>query len=307
MLHLQARIHFEEVEIAILVDDELDRARAVVIHSLGQHDRLFAHRFARLGIQERRWRFFNHLLVAALDGAFALVQVDDVAVLVAHHLDFDVARLGDEFLHEQAVVAERGLGFVLRRLDRLNEFAFLVNDAKPFAAAAGRSLHHHRIADLGRDLLGVFGIPDFADIAGNRVHLRGERKFLGLDLVAHRGDGVGVRPDERDPDFRQRLRKGFALGKKTVAGMHRFRARLLAGVQDLVDDEIGLRRRRGADVDGFIGHLDMQRIAIGVRINGDGADTHFAGGLDDPAGDFATVGDEDFLEQKHSPGPSIGA
>ncbi len=38
-------------------------------------------------------RFFDHLLVAALDGALALVQVDHVAVAVAQDLDLDVARL----------------------------------------------------------------------------------------------------------------------------------------------------------------------------------------------------------------------
>jgi hypothetical protein len=34
-------------------------------------------------------------------------------VLVADHLDFDVARLGDEFLDEDAVVAEGGFGLGL--------------------------------------------------------------------------------------------------------------------------------------------------------------------------------------------------
>ena len=45
---------------------------------------------------------------AALDGAFALAQMYDVATLVAQHLDLDMARLGDEFLDEDAVVAEGG-------------------------------------------------------------------------------------------------------------------------------------------------------------------------------------------------------
>jgi hypothetical protein len=44
--------------------------------------------------------------VAALDRAFALAEVEDVAVLVAEHLDLDVARRFDELLDEDAVVAE---------------------------------------------------------------------------------------------------------------------------------------------------------------------------------------------------------
>jgi hypothetical protein len=39
----------------------------------------------------------------------------------------------------------------------------------------------------------------------------------------------------------------------------------------------------------------MQRIAIGFGIDGDGLDAHLAGGLDDPAGDLAAIGDQNFL------------
>jgi hypothetical protein len=58
------------------------------------------------GVEERRRRLLDHLLVAALDRALALAEVDDVAVLVGQHLDLDVARLLDELLDEHAVVAE---------------------------------------------------------------------------------------------------------------------------------------------------------------------------------------------------------
>jgi hypothetical protein len=37
-------------------------------------------------------------------------------MLVAQHLDFDVAGIDDELLDEDAVVAERRLGFCLARL-----------------------------------------------------------------------------------------------------------------------------------------------------------------------------------------------
>ena len=113
MLDLQAGVHFEEVERAVLPGDELDRAGAVVVHGLGQRDGLLAHGLAGLLVEQRRRRFLDDLLVAALDRAFALAEIDDVAVLVAEHLDFDVARIDDEFLDEHAVVAERGLGLRL--------------------------------------------------------------------------------------------------------------------------------------------------------------------------------------------------
>ena len=65
-------------------------------------------------VEQRARRFLDDLLVAALDRAFALAQMDDMAVLVAQHLDLDVARIGDEFLDEDAVVAEGDLGLRAR-------------------------------------------------------------------------------------------------------------------------------------------------------------------------------------------------
>src|SRR3546814_9032706 len=50
---------------------------------------LLAHLPAHFGADEGRRRFLDHLLVAALDRAFALVQVKDIAMLVAQYLDFD--------------------------------------------------------------------------------------------------------------------------------------------------------------------------------------------------------------------------
>ena len=92
MLDLQARVHFQEVEALVLAGDELDGAGGIVVHRLGQRDRLLAHLAPRRLIEQRRRRFLDDLLVAALDRAFALAEIDDVAVLVAEHLDLDVAR-----------------------------------------------------------------------------------------------------------------------------------------------------------------------------------------------------------------------
>ena len=51
-----------------------------------------------------------------------------------------------------------------------------------------------------------------------------------------------------------------------------------------------------ADADGFIGQIDEQGVLVGFGINGDGLDAHLAGGLDDAAGDFAAVCDQNFIE-----------
>ena len=78
--------------------------------------------------------------------------------------------------------------------------------------------------------------------------------------------------------------------------MHRLGAGLAAGLDDLVDQQIALGRGRRADQHGLVGHLDMQRVAVGLGIDRDRLDPHPAGSLDDPAGDLAAIGDQNSFE-----------
>ena len=180
MLHLEPRVHLEEIEIAVLVDDELDRAGGVVADRLGQRDGLRAHRLARLGVEERARRLLDDLLIAPLDRAFALIEMDDITVLVAEHLDLDMPRLLDIFLDEHAVVAEARLGLGLRRGEAFLHLLAAIGDAHALAAAAGARLDHHRIADLVGDLDRLLGVLDHAEMARHGRDLGLGRELLRL-------------------------------------------------------------------------------------------------------------------------------
>src|SRR6478752_305363 len=78
--------------------------------------------------------------------------------------------------------------------------------------------------------------------------------------------------------------------------MHRLRAAFLAGSHDLVDDQIAFHCRGRPDRDSGIRHLDVQGIFIGLRINGDRFNSQSTRGLDNPAGDFAPIGNQNTLE-----------
>ena len=78
--------------------------------------------------------------------------------------------------------------------------------------------------------------------------------------------------------------------------MHRLGAGVPAGGEDVLHHQIALRRRRRADRDRDVRHLDVKRVAVGLGIDRNGLDTHAPGSLDDPAGDLAAVGNEDALE-----------
>ena len=172
----------------------------------------------------------------------------------------------------------------------------VVGDAHALAAAAGGGLDHDGIADLAGDLDGMLGVGDLAEVARNGRNLGLGGRLLALDLVAHGGDRARVRADEDDAGLRQRHREGLALGQEAVARVHGLGAGLAAGFHDIVDDQVGLRSRRRADGNGLVGHLDMQRVAVGLRVDGDRLDAELAGRLDDAAGDLAAIGDQDLLE-----------
>ena len=297
VFHLEAGIHFKEVEAAISPGDELHRAGAEIADVAGQGDGLFAHRLAHFRRDERGGGFFHHLLVAALDRTIALVQIEDVALLVADQLDFDVARLFDELLDEHAVITKAGQCFAADAVKAFAHVSFAPRQAHALAAAAGRSLHHHRIADASSDFDRVFGAGDFTDKAGDDADAGGLCAALALDLVAHGGDGGGRWADEGDAGGAERFDEAGAFRQEAIAGVDSFGACRLAGGDDLVGDQIGFGSWRRADVHGLIGFAHMQGLGIGIGIDGHCLDAHRAGRTDHAAGNLTAVGNQDFREQ----------
>ena len=102
--------------------------------------------------------------------------------------------------------------------------------------------------------------------------------------------------DEDDAFFFHPLGEARVLAQKAVARMHRLRAGLLTRGNDFLGLQVAVTTRRRADVDGFIGQLDMACILVGVGLDSDGLDAHLAGSEDDAASDFAAIGYEDFCE-----------
>ena len=67
VLHLDARVHLHEVEVALLVEQELHRAGVGVANGQRAIDGRLADCLVAVGIQVDRRRFLDQLLVAALD------------------------------------------------------------------------------------------------------------------------------------------------------------------------------------------------------------------------------------------------
>src|SRR5215813_13405147 len=110
MLHLQTRIHFEEVEIPVIVYEKLNRARVGVAGRLCQTHCSLAHPGSQILVNNGGWSFFDDFLMATLHGAFALTKRDAVAVFVGQYLNLYMTWPLDQFLEIDFARSERPFG-----------------------------------------------------------------------------------------------------------------------------------------------------------------------------------------------------
>ncbi len=66
---------------------------------------------------------------------------------IGQNLNFNMARLDHKFFNEDAVVTKGVTRLIHRRAHAVRHIGRTVNNPHTFAAAAGRRLDHHRIAD----------------------------------------------------------------------------------------------------------------------------------------------------------------
>src|SRR5690606_6194689 len=147
VLDLDAGVHLDEVELPVLVE-ELEGAGTAVADADAGLGADAADALAHLRGDARGRRFLDHLLVPALHRAVALAQVHGIALAVSQYLDLHVARVLQELLHVDHVVAEGRLGLLAGGRHGIDQGALAVHDAHAAAAAAAGRLDDHREADV---------------------------------------------------------------------------------------------------------------------------------------------------------------
>jgi hypothetical protein len=150
MLHLDTSVHLYEVELVVLVE-KLQCSGAAIADRAAGLDAAIAHDPALACGDAWGRRFLNNLLVAPLHGAVALAEMDDVALPIGEHLEFDVPRSFEELLHVDSIIAECRTRLSSCDADRVQKRRFAVHDTHAAATAATRCLDDDRIADVARD------------------------------------------------------------------------------------------------------------------------------------------------------------
>ena len=145
MLDLQARVGFDEVELAAVgVDQELEGPEAAVVECQRHPARCLAQSAADFAVEMGRRRDFQDLLVAPLQRAVALAERRDRAAVVAGDLHLDVTRSDQFLLGVEIAAAERFLGFRTAALHRRPDFLDPTDCPHAAPAAAADGFDDHR-------------------------------------------------------------------------------------------------------------------------------------------------------------------
>ena len=195
VLDLDPRVHLHEEVVALAREQSLDRPGRAIAGRAGCVDGDPADPLAQRVVDRRRGRLLDELLVAALDRAVALAEVDHVAVTVREDLHLDVARILDEPLDVDGRVGEVLLALPRRGLEGAARFVGPVDELHPFPAASGRRLDDQRVADLLAERDDALDGADRLDRARDDRHAGGTHRGARRGLRPHQLDRRRRRPD----------------------------------------------------------------------------------------------------------------
>ena len=123
-----------------------------------------------------------------------------------------MTRLFEVTLEIDRVVAERGFRFRACGRKRFGKRGFVARDLHAASAAAGCRLHEQRETDFPADAHGFFIGRHAAFGAGHDRNAEALRGALGLDLVAHDADVLGLGADKADAVLGENFREARILG-----------------------------------------------------------------------------------------------
>ena len=274
MLHLQARIHFQEIEVAIAVDQEFHGPGV----RIARRARDLQRRFAHLSPQLRMLR------ASPAKGTPRSPSDAAAGWSIRARPDESCGRDGRPAPGSRYGAARRRAS--RDRLRRCETRAKLRSRRRATAdsRSCSRSTRRMPFPPPPAAALSSTGYPSSSAVrarfsrlsngllgAGNHRRSRRNGDLPGRGFRTHLANRRRGRADEDDARRRASLGEIGVFAQKSVAGMDRVGAMPPRGVDDLVDAQIAFRRRRGPEVRGLIRHPDGQRSAVGIGVNGDAA------------------------------------
>lgn len=196
VLDLDSRVDLDEVVAVLLVDKELGGTGIAVVDRLGQLDGVGKNGISGLYGKVLGRSNLNNLLVATLDGAVTLIQVDNVAMVVTEELDLNVLGLVKETLNKDGTVTKGRLGLGSSTLKALLEGLRLTNNTHATTTATVGGLDDDGEAILVGEALDLFVRANSIWGTGDNRNIGSNGKFSGRDLVTEGVDDIGRRADK---------------------------------------------------------------------------------------------------------------
>ena len=235
--------------------------------------------------------------MATLHGAIALTEIDRILVLVGHDLDFNVARVLQEFFHVDRRIAKGRPGFRLGHLHRVDQRRFGMHHAHATATAATCRLDDDRVTHrLGNAPDAGWIVRQFTFGTGHTGHAGTDHGLLGRDLVTHDADGLGCWANELKTTLLHPFGKVGVFTQEAVARVNCLGVCHLGSRDDGRHIQITQARCGRTDADRLFRQLDVFGIPVRFRIDHYRLDAQLAARALDPQGYFATVGDQYFFE-----------
>src|ERR1700751_6476804 len=202
MFHLDPCIHLDEEECSVLIKEFECACAAIADAPTGLHAAP-ADLANESPVDSRSGSLLDDLLISALEGTITIAQPEIISVLIAQHLDLDMARLLEEFLDVNGGILEGLARFGSRQGEGALQFILAAADAHAAPAAASRCLDDDGVPDLPSDRLYVGQI--FGQGAVRPWHAgypRLPHRALGGDIVAHGSNAIRRRADEGEAGLR---------------------------------------------------------------------------------------------------------
>ena len=133
-------------------------------------------------------------------------------------------------------------------------------------------------------------------VTGHQRHACFFHPLFGGGFEAHGLDRFGQRPYEHHPCLGTSPGKVRVLAQKTIPWVNRLGTGCQGCLQQPLPLKVTVFGRITTDMDGLVTRLHMGSMGIGIGIHRDRSNTHARGRGRDPASDFTSVGNQDFLK-----------
>ena len=233
----------------------------------------------------------DDFLMATLNGAVALMEVDDVTLLIADDLYFDVFGPTDIALEEDGVVAEGATSLALGFVEEWNQIFRIFDHAHAATTATEGCLNYEWKTDFLGFLDRFFAIADGILGARERRDLGLFGNFSSFYLIAHTAEKIRTGTDKVEAIFFTSAGEISVFREETIARVNEVDALSLGKIDDAGNIEVsGDRPMPFPDEVGFISLKTVDAEAVFIGIDRDSAVAEFGGGTKDANSDFAAIG-----------------